>query len=81
VNQFVSERWTYVAALVAAMSAVCVLFIPGFPVTGLLWVGLAFSVALWMNRRRPARSTAQVIWDVEGEAARVPAQPKPRATR
>jgi hypothetical protein len=55
----------YVVGVAAVMSIVW--FTPGFPWTGLLWVGLALSASLWMLSRTSARSTAQVIWDVEAE--------------
>ncbi len=63
-----SNRWMYVVGVAAVMSVVW--FIPGFPWTGLLWVSLALSASLWMLSRKSARSTAQVIWDVEAEPVR-----------
>ena len=67
-KQLVSDRWTYAVGSVATMAAVCSIFIPGFPLAGLVWVGLTFSVVLWLSRRQP-RSTAQILWDLEGERA------------
>lgn len=71
------NRSMEIVGLVAVMSVVCGVFIPGFPWMGLLWVSLAASASFWMMRRKAARSTAQVIWDVEAEPVRV-AMPLPK---
>lgn len=75
-QDFVS-RWINVLSLTAWMSVVCGVLFYGFPWTGLVWVSLALSVALWMNSRASLRSTAQVIWDIEAEPVRVAAEPVP----
>jgi hypothetical protein len=75
-QDFVS-RWINVLSLTAWMSVACGVLFSGFPWTGLVWVSLALSVALWMNNRTSLRSTAQVIWDVEAEPLRVIASPVP----
>jgi hypothetical protein len=72
-QDFVS-RWINVLSLAAWMSVVCGILFAGFPWTGLVWVSLALSVALWMNSRTSLRSTAQVIWDIEAEPVPVVAQ-------
>ena len=50
---FVSQRWTGVAALAVSLSVVWLVFILyGSPWLGLTWVvSLAFTAALWANRR------------------------------
>jgi type III secretory pathway component EscV len=75
-QDFVS-KWINVLSLTAWMSVVCGVLFYGFPWTGLVWLSLALSVALWMLNRTAMRSTAQVIWDVEGELVPVAAKPMP----
>jgi len=66
-KDMVSNRWIRVVALTAAMTVILAIFSPhGFPWMGLVWVSLAFVAALWVGRR-PTRSIAQVIRDVEAE--------------
>lgn len=73
-QDFVS-KWINVLSLTAWMSVVCGVLFYGFPWTGLVWVSLALSVALWLLSRTSTRSTTQVIWDVEAEPVPVVAQP------
>jgi hypothetical protein len=74
---FVSKRWTGVAALAVSLSAVWLVFILlGSPWMGLMWVvSLAFTAALWANRRGTlsSHSIGQVLSDLESEP--VPATP------
>jgi hypothetical protein len=67
----VSKRWTGVAALAVSLSVVWLVFILyGSPWLGLTWVvSLAFTAALWANRRATlsSHSIGQVLRDVESE--------------
>ena len=70
-QKFEATPWIRVAGLVALMSVVWAIFIPyGFPGTGLVWVSLAFSGALWL-RMRSTRLIAQVLNDLDTEPVRV----------
>jgi hypothetical protein len=74
-KDFVSNRWRRVVALAAPMSVVWLVFILyGFPWTGLVWVSLAFSAALWSGMGS-TRSIAQVIDDIEAEPVPAVATP------
>ena len=68
---FVSQRWTGVAALAVSLSVVWLVFILyGSPWLGLTWVvSLAFTAALWANRRATLsrQSIGQVLSDLESE--------------
>jgi hypothetical protein len=67
----VSKRWTGVAALAVSLSVVWLVFmLYGSPWLGLTWVAsLAFTAALWANRRATlsSHSIGQVLRDVESE--------------
>jgi hypothetical protein len=76
---FVSNRWSHVVGLAAPMSVVWLAFILyGFPWTGLVWVSLAFSAALWSGTES-TRSIAQVNDDIEAEPVPAVATPVPKA--
>ena len=83
---FVSKRWTGVAALAVSLSAVWLAFILyGSPWLGLTWVvSLAFTAALWANRRATlsSHSIGQVLSDLESEPmAATPVHATPRLPR
>ncbi len=64
-KDFVSNRWSRMVALAAPMSVVWLVFILyGFPWTGLAWVSLTFSAALWSGTGS-THSIAQVVDDIE----------------
>jgi uncharacterized membrane protein YccC len=66
-DDFVSTRWIRLVGFVASSSIIGAAFIPyGLPWIGVIWVGVAFSVALCLRARAP-RSMAQVIDDIEAE--------------
>lgn len=65
-TDFVS-RWINVVLLSASLLVVGGIFLPAFPWSGLVFVSVAGSLALWMTTRKPTRSTSQVIWDVQAE--------------
>ena len=65
-TDFVS-RWINVVLLSAALLVVGGIFLPAFPWSGLVFVSVAGSLALWMTTRTSTRSTSQVIWDVQAE--------------
>jgi hypothetical protein len=85
-KDFVSNRWMHMVALAASMLVGWVIFVPyGFPWTGLVWVSLTFSAALWMGTSW-ARSTRRVIDDIEAEPLLVAAPsrvaiPVPKSSR
>jgi len=75
---FVSKRWT-VAALAVSLSVVWLVFILyGSPWLGLTWVvSLAFTAALWANRRATlsGQSIGQVLSDLDSEPVAAAATP------
>jgi hypothetical protein len=74
-TDFVSNQWSRVVALATATLVGCAILIPaGLAWTGLLWMSLAFSVALWLDRGS-RRTMTQVIHDVEAEPLRAVASP------
>jgi hypothetical protein len=67
--------WVSVSAMVASVAAACVIALPpGLAWKGLAWVTLALAVAALsialVIRRSAARSTFDLIQDVEGEPVR-----------
>jgi len=83
-KDFVSQ-WINLMLLAASLLVAGGIFLPAFPWSGLAFVGVAASLALWMTSRISKRSTSQVIWDVEAAPVRVAAQargvvPAPKAT-
>ncbi|HEV8196968.1 MAG TPA: hypothetical protein VGP87_10040 [Gemmatimonadales bacterium] len=66
-----SKRWTGLAALAVSLSVVWLVFIVyGSPWLGLTWVvSLAFTAALWANRRASlsTQSIGQVLGDLESQ--------------
>jgi hypothetical protein len=65
----VVSRWVYVVSLVASMSVVFGVFVPGFAVAGLVALSLTLSVALALVTRTSSPSIGDVIGDVETEPA------------
>jgi hypothetical protein len=78
---FVSNRWTGIAALAVSLSVVWLVFILyGSPWLGLTWVvSLAFTAALWVNRRATLsnHSIGQVLSDLESEPLAAAVTPMP----
>ncbi len=77
-KDFGSNRSAGVVTLAASTSVVWLVFIlHGLPWTGLVWVSLAFSIALWSGTVS-TRSIAQVVDDIEAEPVRAIARPVPK---
>lgn len=81
-KDFVSNRVRVVGLAMSAVSIslVWAIFIlRGFPWTGLVWMSLACSAALWVGASS-TRSIRQLIDDIEAEPVRVVATPVRVAT-
>jgi hypothetical protein len=79
------SRGIHVVLLSASLLVVGGVFMPAFPLTGLMFVSVAASLALFMANRSSTRSSSQVIWDVDAEPVRVTAParggvPAPKST-
>jgi hypothetical protein len=66
-NDYVSTRWVRVAALVASVMILWIVYAPGaVPWTAAFAMSLAFAMAFWLGRA-PTRSVAEVIRQVDAE--------------
>jgi hypothetical protein len=73
-----ARLWASVSAMVACVATVCVIVVPpDFALKGFAWGALALSVAVLstalLMRRSAARSTWQLLQDVDGEPVPVAA--------